>query len=626
MSGEITAKTGSFRRSAGPLVLLGTTFFAALLAFRDLGARPLFSPAEARYAEIGREMLQSGDWIQPRLNHVRYYEKPPLLYWALAGSYAAFGVDDFSSRLPSAVAYIGTTAVTYLIAEALFGLPAAGIAAFVYATSLGPFLFGRFLFTDSLLVFCLSVSLLGLVQTALAPGRLSVVLFYVGMALGGLTKGLEALVFPIGTAAAYCLLFDPDRSLRRRLRPGFGALVLLAVFAPWHALLAWRDPSFLYFYLINEHVLRFFNRRQPIDYVSLSVGGFWASSLLWLFPWVLFLPAVLAEQTKSRRAVEWLPLLWAASVLGFFTSSAARLEYYALPAFPALAVAVGGYWSARLADAARRRRDGGVPAAPWGLQLPAFLVILCGAVIVPFLFLSPDGGTDLIRDLVCALDGYYRQYLVENPGKTLPFLADAIRLARPFSVLLLLLGGTTWLAVRAGRTRLSLALWVIGMVPVLGFVDLGMRLVSADRSQQTLAEIIKENWDDRSKLVIAGPYEDRCGAKYYTREAAQMLDGYGGDLWYGYQKGDGRDLFLSRETFQREWASGARLFVLGDASLDVPGGIVLARGPRHTLITNRPLAVEAQAPADSEVAEATRAEKRPDGRLRPHRVYARKRL
>ncbi len=79
-----------------------------MLAFSDLGARPLISPAEARYALVAREMVESGDWIQPRFNHARFYEKPPLTYWFVGTAYRLFGFNELASRLPSALAYVGT--------------------------------------------------------------------------------------------------------------------------------------------------------------------------------------------------------------------------------------------------------------------------------------------------------------------------------------------------------------------------------------------------------------------------------------------------------------------------------------------------------------------------------------
>ncbi|MGH9316325.1 MAG: ArnT family glycosyltransferase, partial [Thermoanaerobaculia bacterium] len=127
----------SVRRRQLALSLSGCVLLAAVLALSGLGVRPLISPAEARYGLVAREMLESGDWVQPRLNHVRFYEKPPLTYWCVAASYRLFGFNEFASRLPSALAYVGTALVTYLLAFELVGFGTAPLAALIYATSLG---------------------------------------------------------------------------------------------------------------------------------------------------------------------------------------------------------------------------------------------------------------------------------------------------------------------------------------------------------------------------------------------------------------------------------------------------------------------------------------------------------
>ncbi len=107
------------------IAFFGCLLLAAVMAFHLLGARGIFSPAEARYCLIAREMIESGDWIQPRFNHVRYDEKPPLLYWAIAASYRWLGPSDFASRVPSALAFVGTAAITFAIAYELAGPAAA---------------------------------------------------------------------------------------------------------------------------------------------------------------------------------------------------------------------------------------------------------------------------------------------------------------------------------------------------------------------------------------------------------------------------------------------------------------------------------------------------------------------
>ena len=550
---------------------------AAVLAFSGLGARPLISPAEARYALIAREMVESGDWIQPHFNHARFYEKPPLTYWCVAASYHLFGFTEFASRLPSALAYVGTVLPTFPLALELVGSGTAPLAALIYATSLGPFLFGRFLFTDTLLVFCLSVSLLGLARTIRRPGSWAgPTMLYVGASLAGLTKGLIGLLFPLAAAAA-CAFLPDARGFLRRLRPGLGVAIVAIVFLPWHVLLAWRDPAFLSFYFINEQIARFLGRREIVNYTPLSVPAFWTSTLLWVFPWVLFLPLALPRRGgrwTRRLAPAW---IWVCGIMAFFMLTGARMEYYALPAFPALAVILGAGW--------RRFLTGGLRI--WAILSPSLIVAGIGLAVTPLVFLSSRTGSAALTGLISGLDGYYREYFAAHPDAAMVFGAELLRRARPFPIVLLLLGATTFLALRLARGRQAFALWVAGAVLVLGLADGGMRLVGEDRSQRAAAAIVDRDWTSRAQLVVAEDFEEGCGITFYTGRSTQVLGGPGPELLFGYRRGDAPELFLTPDAFLKEWESSDRVFVLGGRDLMLSEATVLLEGPRSRLLVRK---------------------------------------
>jgi len=561
------------------LALFGCVALAAVLGFHSLGARAIFSPAEARYSLIAREMVESGDWVQPRLNHVRYDEKPPLLYWAIGASYGLFGQSDLSSRVPSALSYVGTTALTFGIAYELAGPVVAPLAALVYATSVGSFLFGRFVFTDSLLVFATTLALYAFCRVVRRGGDLaSVWIFYLALALAGMTKGLVGLVLPAATVCSYGALFE-DRSFAKRLRPLLGAAVTAAVLLPWHVAMAFRDSSFLDFYFINEHLRRFLHTREPVDYVSQSVAGFGAATCFWLLPWALFLPGALVGAIRSDKHRLAIPLLWSAWVVGFFTLTESRMEYYAMPAFPSLAVLIAAYWNRLFRPRARCAQ----------ILLPMLTLLAVSLCALPGVFFSAGSGSDLLNSMVRSVDGFYREYFANHPAESLAMIQEMRELARPFILLLCLVSGGVALLAASGSRRLAFALLVAGTIPCLGIVDLGMRLVTPDRSQREFARVIADHWNDNSKLVVVGAYEDLCGVTYYTHYPTHMLDPNPEDLLFGYRKGDAADLFLTRESFRREWESGSRVFVLSDKSLALPGAIMLAEGPRDVLRTNHPL-------------------------------------
>src|SRR5215467_9410261 len=144
----------------------------------------------------------------------------------------------------------------------------------------------------------------------------------------------------------------------RRLRPFTGALLALAIAAPWHVLATLRNPpyfdftmhsekgsyhGFFWFYFMNEHVLRFLNLRYPRDYNTVPRWLFWAFHLLWFFPWSLYLPAAVKLRYRGDdRAgrTRLLCLCWAGFILTFFTFSTTQ-EYYSMPCYPAIAMLLG---------------------------------------------------------------------------------------------------------------------------------------------------------------------------------------------------------------------------------------------------------------------------------------------
>ncbi len=564
------------RAAAALLVCL---LLAAALAFPGLGRRPLYSAGEVRVALIAQEMLRRGDYLVPRLNGVRYYEKPPLMYWAAAGAYRVFGVNEFAARFPAALAYVGTVAVVFSLGLTLWGLKGAWLAALIFLTTPAAYHLGRFVSLDALLTFCLSLSLLGLVR--LFPGEnrpgsrfWGPCLFWLGAALAALTKGLIGLLFPLATAGAAALWYRGSFSWRR-LRPGLGLVLLALVFLPWHLALAWHDPDFVPYYLLNEHIYRFLNLRVPLDYERLSIPAFWAAAALWFFPWSLLLPGLLWRPLRPGA----LPLLFAGLILGFFTLSRCRLEYYGHPAYPAAAVALAGY----VLDLAARQ--GGRLA----LGLPSLLLGILGALVGGLYFFHPDV-TGEITSLVMTLDGYYREYFTKHPEQGFFFAREAESLALPFAAAWLAAGLGGVAAAWRRRPEVAVLVWVVSAFPAAYALDQGIHLVSRDRSQKEAARLIEQHWEDGARLIVAGTYEDLGGVTFYTGRLTEMHRATDGDLLYGWQRGDATELFLSDARLAEAWHSTARVFLLAQVEIPTPAPAwVLLETPRHRLLTNRPV-------------------------------------
>jgi 4-amino-4-deoxy-L-arabinose transferase-like glycosyltransferase len=369
--------SASWRRD---LLILGL-LFAVLLGFR-LGRAPLANPDEGRYAEIPREMVVSGDWVTPRLNGVNYFEKPPLMYWAVAACYQAFGPGEGSMRAVPVGFALGGVLLAYAAGRRLYGRWAGVAAAVVLGTSLIYFILGRVLLLDMAVSVLMSAALfcflLGVREPAGARRRWLFYGLYASMALATLTKGLIGFLVPGAVMFLWLLVFNQWQRLRPLHLPA-GALLFLALALPWHVLAALHNPTWAHRYFVYEHWQRFTTtvagRVEPWWYFGPIV-------VLGLFPWTGFLgPAVRAATrggwaARKQNADAWFLLTWAGFVFLFFSVSGSKLIPYILPVFPPLAVLIGASLVRVAAGTGRARAGLGVFSAGCGLLAIALLVVV----------------------------------------------------------------------------------------------------------------------------------------------------------------------------------------------------------------------------------------------------------
>jgi 4-amino-4-deoxy-L-arabinose transferase-like glycosyltransferase len=317
----------------------------ALLWFCNLGYRHLIKPDEGRYAEIPREMIATGDWLTPRVNGYKYFEKPPLQYWATAVSLAAFGMNEWAARLwPGLTGFLGVLLV-FWAGNRLFAPPSGLLGAAVAGSSFLYAVVGHILTLDMALTFFMSASVLAFAFAQREPGdaarRRWMLLAWAVAALAVLTKGLVGVVLPAGAVAAYVLL-QRDWKLLSRLELVRGGLLFLAIAAPWFVMVSLANPEFPHFFFIREHVERFLTkehgRYQPAWY-------FLPILLVGILPWIVsLLPALRSAWTRTAAAgfnTQRFLLLWCAVVFVFFSASDSKLVAYILPLFPALSLLIG---------------------------------------------------------------------------------------------------------------------------------------------------------------------------------------------------------------------------------------------------------------------------------------------
>jgi 4-amino-4-deoxy-L-arabinose transferase-like glycosyltransferase len=326
------------------LVVLLVVLAAAWLG--SLTIRPLYKPDEARYAEIPREMAQSGDWVTPRLNGFKYFEKPPLQYWATAAAFKIFGEHDWTARLWNALMALAGIALAFYAGNRLFGRPAGILAAALLAGSPLYIVYGQFNTLDMGVSVWLSAAIFAFAiaqREGERHARRWMLAGWAACALAVLSKGLIGIVLPVATVALYVLLRRDWRRLTRLELLRGGALFLVIV-APWFIAASLANREFLYFFFVQEHWLRFttkmHQRSQPGWYFIpvLAVG---------IVPWVLVAVAAWSASLRRIAAGSFSPVLflglWAVVVFAFFSASGSKLPGYVLPLLPALAVLAGAY-------------------------------------------------------------------------------------------------------------------------------------------------------------------------------------------------------------------------------------------------------------------------------------------
>lgn len=365
-----------------------------LVYFRNLGSHGLIDPDEGRYSEIPREMLESGDFVTPRLNYVKYFEKPALHYWLTAGAFSLLGQNEFAARLVPTLFGLGGCLLVFFLARRMTGsVRAGGYSALVLAGTLLWFGVSRLNIIDMTLSFFFTAALFGygmwLSDGERPRGRPWLLLFYAGMALATLSKGLVGVVLPGGIAVLHLLFARRWRDLPR-IFPPLGIALYLVLTAPWFWSVCRANPDFFDFFFVREHLLRYLTR------VHGRHEPFWffvPVLLAALVPWTgMLLEALHAARGKwgllSRSFGLFLGVWFAAPFL-FFSLSSSKLIPYIAPCMPPLAILIG-----TALEVLSRGHAGAVPMSRRFVTLNGLLLLPLAAagVLYPALSSRPEAG------------------------------------------------------------------------------------------------------------------------------------------------------------------------------------------------------------------------------------------
>jgi 4-amino-4-deoxy-L-arabinose transferase-like glycosyltransferase len=541
--------------------------FGALIFLGTICSPPsLMDDVDSVQAQIARNMLQSGDWVTARLDGVPYLEKSPLVYWMMAISFRIFGVHDWAARIPIAVSCMLLGLAVLRFSEWAFGKPAGLYAGLCTVTCAGLFLFTRILIPDCILTLTIVTALYSVLRL-LDDDRRRLgwpMLFWAALGAGLLLKGLIGIIFPVTIAIVYLILtrkfFVRDTWTRLRVSPGL--LLFLAIAAPWHVLATLRNPplfdltmhsesgsyrGFFWFYFINEHVLRFLNRRYPRDYNTVPPVLFWLLNLVWLLPWSFYLPGVfkLDYRGADRAArVRLLAVCWIGVVLGFFTLSTTQ-EYYSMPCYPALALLIGS----AVASSNRAVRVGARSAA-----VLAFLALTSIIVVLYLVRNTPTPG-----DIASALTQHPEAYSFSlgHVGDLQLSSFAYLRIPLALAAAALAIGAFGAWHWQGTRAVLSMAIMmaVFYHAARLAMVSFDPYLSSPLLARALLAA-------PEGQLIIYGRYYDFSSVFFYTDKTALLVNGRAVNLEYGSYAPGAPAVFIGDEDLAGIWRGPDQRYLL----------------------------------------------------------------
>jgi 4-amino-4-deoxy-L-arabinose transferase-like glycosyltransferase len=323
------------------LILLLISFLA-ISWFADIQFRDLTHTDEGRYGEIAREMVVSGDWLTPRLNGFKYFEKPPLHYWITASAYKVFGMHNWTARLWTELSGFLTILLTAYAGYRLFNRETGLLAGMLLAANIYFYLVAHINVLDMGLTFFMTLTLFGflLAQTDPTQYKKWMLLAWAGAALALLSKGLMAVVLPGAVFVLYSLI-RRDLAIWKRLYFWPGLALFLLISAPWFVMVSMANPEFPQFFFIHEHFERFLSKGHQ------RVEPWWfflAFTILALLPWLpqswRSLKPALSSNKDQEKAFEpgLFLLIWAGFILLFFSISSSKLPHYIAPIMPALAL------------------------------------------------------------------------------------------------------------------------------------------------------------------------------------------------------------------------------------------------------------------------------------------------
>jgi 4-amino-4-deoxy-L-arabinose transferase-like glycosyltransferase len=527
--------------------------------FYTLGSRTLIPTDEGRYAEMAREMATTNDWITPRLNGIKYFEKPPLQIWMTALAFETFGLGEWQARLWTGLCGLLGILLTAYAGRRVFDWRIGFSASLVLASSFLWAALGHVNTLDMGVAGMMTVALCGLLlgqrnDASPREQRNWMLVCWTGMALSVLSKGLIGLALPGAVLVLYTLL-SRDWAIWKRLHFGPGLLLFFAIVTPWFVLVSFKNPEFPQFFFIHEHFQRFtskvHHRAGPWYYfIPILVLG--------ILPWL----GVLVQSLWAGRRdapggfqPKKLLLVWAGFIFFFFSISGSKLPSYILPIFPALALLIAAY----LPTASRKS---------WAVTAG-----LTGALGAAGLALAPRISN-----------------LTSEPLEVLHYKASQPWIVGASAILL---AGSLYVLFCIRQKRNGSPIWITIVLAASAFIAGQLVLQGTEpqgryRAGLALVAPIEAELSPNTKLYMVGLYDQTL--PFYLRRTMTLVE-HADELAFGLQQEP--ELWLpTMQAFLQQWATKTKAIAITRheifAELEKQGipMRIIAQDSRRIVITN----------------------------------------
>ncbi len=503
--------------------IIALLLFSYVFFFYGIGDYSLKEPDEGRYAEIPREMNELHDYIVPHLNYVRYFEKPPLLYWTTAASFKIFGTNEWAFRFPNSLSALFCVVFLYFFIRRWSGEPVAFLSSVILASSFSFLSMARIVTTDMLFTFSLFLSLLLFYEYYREKKSFYIYLFYAAMAAATLTKGPVALILMGGTILIF--LFT-ERNVRfvSEMKIFKGLAIYLIITLPWIVAISLREKEFLYFFFMDQHILRFLTskhkRTGPIYYfLPVLFGG--------IFPWSIFLPRAIIHAWKLKELR--LMLIWSFIVFTFFSVSGSKLPPYILPLFPPAAILLGYFFHKKWETQANRK-----------IEIPIYIAIFLVFGTIAFLCqVSP------LSTHIQASSGNFAASVL----KELMLFSLWISLSSFIMACLFIFKKFTtyrWIFILLSSFSLAVTLGILFNLSVIDKLN----------TNKTLAMMISEHQEHADYVISYSTYTQTI--PFYLKKGITVAS-YKGELEMGSRYKEAKNIFISEGEFLRLLSSDRKV-------------------------------------------------------------------